>query len=680
MADKSFVVDWNKGSGSAYSAVLDESKLWHKRIGHANLQHKFKVASIFWKFKGAVDAETVCELKTLRSDNGIVYTSAMFQGFCDEAGIKHQLTNTYTPQQNGVSGRLNRSLMNMARCLLFERNLPKTLWAEVVNTVSLWIHMLSYVPVVKRDKLAKKAQPVILVGYSSVKKGYKILGPSSNRVFTEDDQDNPVMDIDDEPLRGTRALAKIYARADVVNVELNCFEEAEAHQGWKQAMLDEMRMINKNKTWELVTRLANMKAAGYLGYTEAMENSSARCKVYFSQWFFEEASRARYYRIDSYLANLGFERSTSEPTLYVKKEGKMEQMFEMSDLEQMSYFLGIEVSQTEQGIFLSQKGSSSNILNKFSMLNCKATSTPDAIGEKLSSEATRPDIMFAVSFLSRFMHCYNEKHFQAAKRVLSSNKKNVVAQSTTEAEYVAAAGAVNQAIWLRKIIIDLNLHQREATEIKSDNQSAIVIAKNLVFHERTKHFKIKFHFVREMEQAQEVKLIHCSSEDQLVDILTKPCFASTFTDLQAKLGVCIPTNDFCIHNLVNNPLIPSALAHQQWRKPSRGFIKVNFDVAISPNKTGYGMIMRNEDGFVIGGDGGFKEEELTEEWAEIFIFEESVKLAKTMNFSKAIFEIDCASLANKANRRDLDITIMGTCIKEIFNSFVTPQTWPRRYG
>ncbi|KAK5840452.1 hypothetical protein PVK06_009353 [Gossypium arboreum] len=210
------------------------------------------------------------------------------------------------------------------------------------------------------------------------------------------------------------------------------------------------------------------------------------------------------------------------------------------------------------------------------MQNCKATSTPIAIGEKLSSQgsseqvseyayrslvgcllyltATRPDIMFAVSLLSRFMYCCNEKHFQAAKRVLryikgtlshgmlfnkaeslklvgytdsdwggsiddmkstsgyvftlgsaifcwSSKKQSVVTQSTVEAEYVVAAGAVNQAIWLKKILDDLNLHQEEATGIMCDNQSAVAIAKNPIFHGRTKHFNIKFHFVREIEQA-----------------------------------------------------------------------------------------------------------------------------------------------------------------------------------
>ncbi|XP_052481232.1 uncharacterized mitochondrial protein AtMg00810-like [Gossypium raimondii] len=121
-------------------------------------------------------------------------------------------------------------------------------------------------------------------------------------------------------------------------------------------------------------------------------------------------------------------------------KGKMNSMFEMSNLGEMSYFLGMEVFQTQQGIFLSQKAFALKILNRFSMQNCKTTSTPIAIREKLTSQgdfekvnestyrsllgcflyliATRPDIMFTVSLLSRFMHYCNVNHFKAAKRVL----------------------------------------------------------------------------------------------------------------------------------------------------------------------------------------------------------------------------------------------------------------------
>ncbi|KAA3482128.1 Integrase, catalytic core [Gossypium australe] len=314
MADKSFVVDWTNNTNSTYTVSAEDSKLWHQRLRHANFRSMakmIKVAQVFLKFKAEAETETGCKHKTIRSDNGAEYTSAQFQAICTEAGIKHQLTNVYTPQQNRVSERKNRSLLDMAKCLLFEKNMPRTMWAEAVNTVVYLQNRLStkalarktpfeawfgfkpslahlkvfsclcyaQVPSVKRDKLSKRAQPGVLVGYKSIKKGYRILDPSIKKIQVsrdvifnekacwnwennqpeatseeliagqiEPEQVGPEMDFDDEPVRGTRPLADIYERAQVAIVEPTRFEEAEAHQGWKQAMADEMHMIEKNQT------------------------------------------------------------------------------------------------------------------------------------------------------------------------------------------------------------------------------------------------------------------------------------------------------------------------------------------------------------------------------------------------------------------------------------------------
>ena len=79
----------------------------------------------------------------LRSDNCTEYKLDKFQKFCKDAGIEHQFTITYTPQQNGVSERKNRTIMEMARCLLFEKGLPKKFWVEAVNTV---VYLLNRLP------------------------------------------------------------------------------------------------------------------------------------------------------------------------------------------------------------------------------------------------------------------------------------------------------------------------------------------------------------------------------------------------------------------------------------------------------------------------------------------------------------------------------------------------------
>jgi hypothetical protein len=119
-----------------------------------------------------------------------------------------------------------------------------------------------------------------------------------------------------------------------------------------------------------------------------------------------------------------------------------------------------------------------------------------------------------------------------------SKKQETVAQSTAEAEFVAATAAVNQALWLRKILIDLNLEQKESTEILVDNQAVIAISHNPVFHGKTKHFNIKLFFLREVQRDGAIVLVYCKTEDQAADIFTKPLPVSKFEFLRTKLGVC----------------------------------------------------------------------------------------------------------------------------------------------
>ena len=119
----------------------------------------------------------------------------------------------------------------------------------------------------------------------------------------------------------------------------------------------------------------------------------------------------------------------------------------------------------------------------------------------------------------------------------SSRKQSSVAQSTVEAEYMVASTAVNQALWLRKIMKDLKLNQEAATVVLCDNKFAVAMVKNPVFHEKIKHIKIKYYAIREAEKEGEVMLLHCSAEEQLVDIFTKGLQKTKFEKLRDKLGV-----------------------------------------------------------------------------------------------------------------------------------------------
>ena len=119
----------------------------------------------------------------------------------------------------------------------------------------------------------------------------------------------------------------------------------------------------------------------------------------------------------------------------------------------------------------------------------------------------------------------------------TSKKQSIVALSTCEAEYIAAASCVCHAIWLRKLMEDLQQKQSEATRIFVDNKSAIALAKNPVHHERSKHIDTRFHFIREHIKEGDVELVHVNTHEQIADIFTKPLKTEVFYYLQKKLGI-----------------------------------------------------------------------------------------------------------------------------------------------
>ncbi|UYV65928.1 hypothetical protein LAZ67_3005902 [Cordylochernes scorpioides] len=150
-------------------------------------------------------------IQTIRTDNGREYVNRQVEDFLNQSGIKHQLTVPYSPAQNGVAERKNRSLMEMTRCMLFDSGLPQSLWAEAVTTANylhnripskatdktpfeLWTNRkpslkhlkrfgckaFAYIPKIKRNKLDSKVIEGIFLGYDDRSKGYRILHDTDN--------------------------------------------------------------------------------------------------------------------------------------------------------------------------------------------------------------------------------------------------------------------------------------------------------------------------------------------------------------------------------------------------------------------------------------------------------------------------------------------------------------------
>lgn len=115
-----------------------------------------------------------------------------------------------------------------------------------------------------------------------------------------------------------------------------------------------------------------------------------------------------------------------------------------------------------------------------------------------------------------------------------SKKQDTVAQSSAEAEYLAAGLPTQQSLWLRRILEDIGKKQEGSLQLHCDNKSAIVMAKNPVFHSRTRHINIKHHFIRSVIEEGDVQLAFCSSQEQLANIFAKALPEKNFSNLEKQ--------------------------------------------------------------------------------------------------------------------------------------------------
>ena len=120
-----------------------------------------------------------------------------------------------------------------------------------------------------------------------------------------------------------------------------------------------------------------------------------------------------------------------------------------------------------------------------------------------------------------------------------NKKQSGVSRSSTEAEYRSMAHTTAELYWLRMLLQELHITLSAAPSLWGDNVSAIALASNPVFHSRTKHIEIDYHFVREKVVNHDVQILHTSTQDQIVDVFTKSHTAHRFCFLRDKLCVCL---------------------------------------------------------------------------------------------------------------------------------------------
>jgi histone deacetylase 1/2 len=121
-----------------------------------------------------------------------------------------------------------------------------------------------------------------------------------------------------------------------------------------------------------------------------------------------------------------------------------------------------------------------------------------------------------------------------------SRKQRTVARSSTEAEYKALADGTAEILWIRSLLLELRLSSSSSTTLWCDNLGATFLSANPVFHARTKHVEVDYHFIRDRVANKEIQVRFISSKDQLADVLTKPLPLVSFASFRSKLQVESP--------------------------------------------------------------------------------------------------------------------------------------------
>ncbi|GKC74170.1 putative ribonuclease H-like domain-containing protein [Tanacetum coccineum] len=356
--------------------------------------------------------------------------------------------------------------------------------------------------------------------------------------------------------------------------------------------------------------LAYASFMNFLVYQMDVKNAFLYCKK--ALYGLHQSPKAWYETLSTYLLDNGFYRGQINNTLFIKRvkgdillvqvyvddiifgsskkslctdiEQIMHKRFQMSSRGELTFFLGLQAKQKEDGIFICQDKYVGEILKKFGFSSIRTTSTPMETNKALTKDEDGEDVDI---HLYRFQVQPKVSHLNAVKRIFrylkgrpnlglwypkdspfileafsdsdyagasldrksttggcqflgsrliswQCKKQTVVANSTTEAEYIAASHCCGQVLWIQNQMLDYGYNFMQ-TKIHVDNESAICVVKNPVYHSKTKHIEIRHHFIRDSYEKRLIEMVKIHTDNNVADLLTKAFDVSRFNFLVASI-------------------------------------------------------------------------------------------------------------------------------------------------
>ncbi|GJU61569.1 putative ribonuclease H-like domain-containing protein [Tanacetum coccineum] len=281
-------------------------------------------------------------------------------------------------------------------------------------------------------------------------------------------------------------------------------------------------------------------------------------KVEKALYGLHQAPRAWYETLSTYLLENRFRRGTIDKTLFIKKDKGDILLVQMSSMGELTFFLGLQTTstpiETNKALLKDEEAEDVDVHLYRSM-----------IGSLMFLTASRPDIMFAVCACARFQVTLKVSHLHAVKRIFRYLKgqpklalwyprdspfdleafsdsdyagASLDRKFTTGVEYVAAANCCGQVLWIQNQMLDYGFNFMN-TKIYIDNKSTICILKNPVFHSKTKHIKIRHHFIRDSYENRLIQVIKIHTDHNVADLLIKAFDVDSIIDeFGNKTGSC----------------------------------------------------------------------------------------------------------------------------------------------
>ncbi|KAJ4721161.1 Retrovirus-related Pol polyprotein from transposon TNT 1-94 [Melia azedarach] len=279
--------------------------------------------------------------------------------------------------------------------------------------------------------------------------------------------------------------------------------------------------------------------------------------------FFKHGENGKFIALLVYVDDIILTGNDEEEARRLKEELNKE--FEIKDLGNLRYFLGIEVARSRKGIFLSQRKYVTDLLKETGMLGCKAVGTPIEVNHKLETlkgglvnkEKYQRLVGMGLLFTKVEkieVEVYTDADWAGSsldRRSISgyctflggnlvtwrSKKQSVVARSSAEVEFRSIALGIFEVMWLKTILKELRVETSDPMKLYCDNKAAISIAHNPVQHDRTKHVEIDRHFIKEKIEEGIICVPFVRSKDQLADVFTKGLPTQHFWRILSKLRI-----------------------------------------------------------------------------------------------------------------------------------------------